>query len=104
MTTPKDSQLKRRNVRQITTWNQEDQRHVITLETLSLGLPLKTGRLSADTRAGEAFTLSIWRVTAWSIERERNSTACCECSASAYSRGPDFTNTRQSTEQHQQEC
>lgn len=44
----------------------------VTFETFSLGLPLKTGRLSADTRAGDALSRSIWRVTAVSIDRERD--------------------------------
>ena len=53
-----------------------------TLDTFSLELPLKIGRLSADTLAGDALTLSICRVTAWSIDLERDSSASCACSAS----------------------
>lgn len=56
----------------------------VTFETFSLGLPLKTGRLSADVRAGDALSRSIWRVTAVSIDRERVSHASSACSVSAH--------------------
>lgn len=55
-----------------------------TLDTFSLGLPLNMGRLSADTLAGDPLSRTIWRATAVSTDRERDSHACCACSASAH--------------------
>ena len=56
----------------------------ITFETFNLGLPLKTGGLSADTRAGDALSRNIWRVTAVSIDRDRDEHASSACSVSAH--------------------
>ncbi len=54
-----------------------------TLDTLNLGLPLAMGKLSAETRMGDAFSRSIWRVTAVSIDLARASKPSADCCASA---------------------